>query len=861
MKLKRRSLQVESLESRKLLAGDVTTPLAVNIVGGQMVESDWPMVVSLSASNSHICGATLIAPDAIVTAAHCVQSDPLSSLRATIGRTDLRTNVGEVVGIHDAFVHPDFDASTFEADIAVLRLDVPSSFNSVGVVRAHQTSLTVPGTTATAFGWGAIEESLFAQPVDILKQVDLPIVSNETANSPEGHAGDVTDRMLAAGEPGKDTCSGDSGGPLFVKDADGDFLLAGITSWGDGCGMENLPGIYTRVSSFDDWLQPFLLPSPAGSVVLDASIYRVGQTATVTLRDLDLAGNGTHEVTFTSSRGDTETVTVTEISDGLFAGSVLLADEEPTPTNGILEIVPRGSLQVAYEDQDFVDGQPQSVVTTASVFGDDHGDSQLDAAPIAIGSTTTGELEESGDADWFAVELVAGQRYAFSTVLVTLEDSVLAVYNENGTEIVSNDDTENTPASKVEWEPAHDGRYYIEVAGYADAMGGYQLQVRTSDATDDHRNGPIEATHVADGNTRGSVNTSTDRDWFNFNAVAGVMYGIEVKTIGLIDSYLRLIDVDGETQLAFNDDIPNGTSSKIDWRAPSTGTYFFEVTGWSGDIGSYEIRLSSFVPQDAFEPNDVRTEASIWRPGLPTLENLSLDNVNDEDWFQWVPDDAAVYSLTLQLADETQVANVKIVDAVGATLVNSDSSTENVFVFEAPAHQPVFVQISSEQVIPRYDLSVTRGLHGDLDGDADLDIADVDTLCSAIRSSDSTEQFDLNRDGQVDELDLDFMLSDILGTVFGDVNLDGLFDSGDLVIVFGAAEYEDDIDGNSNWSSGDWNCDGNFTTNDLVTAFSHATYSRNAAPWNLNVVSVGEIWLRHGHDIRDGMRRVKSLER
>ena len=111
-----------------------------------------------------------------------------------------------------------------------------------------------------------------------------------------------------------------------------------------------------------------------------------------------------------------------------------------------------------------------------------------------------------------------------------------------------------------------------------------------------------------------------------------------------------------------------------------------------------------------------------------------------------------------------------------------------------------------------------------------LTAADVDLLCSAILAQDPDPQNDLNGDGSTDEQDLDYMVRVLLRTSAGDANVDGFFDSNDLIQVFQIGEYEDDIAGNSRWSEGDWNCDGDFDSNDLVTAFQAGTYSLNSRP-------------------------------
>ncbi len=120
--------------------------------------------------------------------------------------------------------------------------------------------------------------------------------------------------------------------------------------------------------------------------------------------------------------------------------------------------------------------------------------------------------------------------------------------------------------------------------------------------------------------------------------------------------------------------------------------------------------------------------------------------------------------------------------------------------------------------------SEASGPLGDFNGDGQIDAADLDLLCAAIGASAPEAAFDLNQSGTVDESDLDTMLTDLLKTTRGDANLDGIFDSSDLVLVFQAGQYEDTVGGNSGWATGDWNCDGEFTTDDLVAAFQAGSY-------------------------------------
>jgi len=105
-----------------------------------------------------------------------------------------------------------------------------------------------------------------------------------------------------------------------------------------------------------------------------------------------------------------------------------------------------------------------------------------------------------------------------------------------------------------------------------------------------------------------------------------------------------------------------------------------------------------------------------------------------------------------------------------------------------------------------------------------VDARDIDVLAAAIRTESSEPRFDLNASGRVDADDHRFLIENVLDTSAGDANLDGFFDTADLVAIFQAGQYEDAIVGNSGWATGDWDGDGDFTTSDLVAAFQTGRY-------------------------------------
>ena len=112
----------------------------------------------------------------------------------------------------------------------------------------------------------------------------------------------------------------------------------------------------------------------------------------------------------------------------------------------------------------------------------------------------------------------------------------------------------------------------------------------------------------------------------------------------------------------------------------------------------------------------------------------------------------------------------------------------------------------------------------DINGDDVLDAKDIDDLFAAVRENRPEDRLDLNHDQHVNHDDADFLIEAVLQSTTGDANLDGVFDSSDLVQIFAHGRYEDHTGDDAGWSGGDWNGDGVFDSADLVMAFQKGHY-------------------------------------
>lgn len=427
---------------------------------------------------------------------------------------------------------------------------------------------------------------------------------------------------------------------------------------------------------------------------------------------VQLTAGTSYTIKLTGSQGGGGTLTDPYVRLHNSAGAVVAENNDITAgTNRDSQVVYVPTASGTYYVEAAASGDTLTGTYKVSVSGpgsgtDDFANSLTDTArpfgTLAVGGSSTGNLEATGDHDLFRVQLTAGTAYSLTLQGTsggggTLEDPYLRLRDSTGTVIGESDDIvlATNRDSQLLFRATSSGTYYVDAGAYQDGYAGtYTVRLAATAATDDFADALTDTTAPlgrlsVGGSATGSLEVIADRDWFAVQLTAGATYTVSLTGAqggggSLQDPYVFLHDSSGRT-LAENDDITDGANvdSRLTFSATSSGTYYVEAASYRDSLtGTYTVRVTGAATSDDFANSLTDTARPFGQVVAGGSSSGNLEVTGDHDWFRVQLTGGTSYQVTLNGmangAGSLEDPYLRVHNATGAVVAENDDIVDGV---------------------------------------------------------------------------------------------------------------------------------------------------------------------------------------
>ena len=319
-------------------------------------------------------------------------------------------------------------------------------------------------------------------------------------------------------------------------------------------------------------------------------------------------------------------------------------------------ILSPGSNSAYFLTAQSFDGYLGTYTLVATEIGtDDYLGNTNTTAMLTMDGAVSGNVQFNGDQDWFRIDLIAGQIYAFdqkgaASGSGSLPDPILRLLNAAGTEVTATYYSGTSADAHLVYSPLSGGTYYLSAQANYNSTGSYTLAA-TNLGTDDYLvSTATTGTLTVGGAVTGNIQFSTDIDWFRVDLTAGRIYSIDLKGADsaagtLLDPYLQLLD-GSASYLAYDNDSGTGSDSRLIYSPLISGDFYLSAHSASGTLGTYRVAVADIGADDCI--------GSTATSGNLTVGDSITGNIQfagDNDWFRIALTAGQIYAFELRGID------------------------------------------------------------------------------------------------------------------------------------------------------------------------------------------------------------------